>query len=64
MPYSDTLSGTLGHVVSDSKLLNENRQDGLWKQGTTNWRRPATHEELKVQHESEMYCCYHSLCVL
>lgn len=64
MPYSDTLSGTSGQVAPDSKLLSGNRQDGLWRQGTTTWRGPATHEELKVQRDSEMYCYYHSLCVL
>lgn len=56
MPYSDIQSGTLEHAVPDSKLLNENRQGSLWREGTTHWRRLATHEELKVLQVSEMYC--------
>lgn len=42
MPYSDIQSGTLEHAVPDSKLLNENRQGSLWREGTTHWRRLAT----------------------
>lgn len=56
MPYSDIHSGTLGHAVPDSKLLNENRWGGLWRDGTSPWRTPAAREEGKVEHVSAMKC--------
>lgn len=64
MPYSDIQSGTLGHAVPDSKLLNENRQGSLWREDTTNCRKLAANEELEVQHVSEIYCWYNLLHLL
>lgn len=57
MPYSDIQSGTLGHAVSDSKLLSENRRAVYGERTIT--RRSAP-DEFKVQHVSERYWGHNS----